>query len=62
MSSGFLNLKRDVTDFVVRLDEWIQNTGATLADEAKQLKLDIDGLTQDISVYASFCTYRHFPP
>ncbi|KAJ2916564.1 hypothetical protein MD484_g3871, partial [Candolleomyces efflorescens] len=50
MSSGFLNLKRDVADFVVRLDEWIQNTGATLADEAKQLKLDIDGLTQDISV------------
>jgi SMC interacting uncharacterized protein involved in chromosome segregation len=57
MSSGFLTLKRDIVEFVEELDQWIKDQGTALENEAKQLQLDIDNLTQEISEYVSFCTY-----
>jgi len=48
MSAGFLSLKRDIEDFVLRLDQFIVDKGVELEAEAKQLKLDIDGLNADI--------------
>ncbi|KAF6748029.1 hypothetical protein DFP72DRAFT_820981 [Ephemerocybe angulata] len=49
MKDNFLNLKRDITDFVVRLDKYIADQGVQLADLAAQLKLDIEGLEGEIS-------------
>ncbi|KAJ2924806.1 hypothetical protein H1R20_g12280, partial [Candolleomyces eurysporus] len=51
MSSGFLTLKRDIADdFVPRLDQWIKDKGIQLENEAKALKLEIDGLQGEIEV------------
>lgn len=44
MSQGFLNLKRDVEDFVVRFDAWIEKTGTELQERAKQLQGEINDL------------------
>jgi len=49
MSKGFLNLKRDIEDFVGRFDRYLIDKGVETLAEAKQLKLDIDGLNADIA-------------
>jgi hypothetical protein len=51
MSEGFLTLKRDIEDYVRRLDQWIKDKGAKLEKEAGDLKLDIEGLQAEIEVY-----------
>ncbi|KAF6748031.1 hypothetical protein DFP72DRAFT_1146861 [Ephemerocybe angulata] len=48
MSQGFLNLKRDVEDFVGRFDAWIATTSAQLEERAKELQVEIDNLKQEL--------------
>ncbi|KAF5323039.1 hypothetical protein D9611_009337 [Ephemerocybe angulata] len=50
MQNNFLNLKRDIEDFVLRLDKFIYDKGVELAAAAAQLKIEIDGLQGEISV------------
>jgi outer membrane murein-binding lipoprotein Lpp len=50
LSQGFLNLKRDIEDFVTRLDQFIAQTGAQLAQRAKELKAEIETLEGEITV------------
>lgn len=49
MYQAFHNLKRDIEDFVVRLDRFIQDAGIKLAQEAAMLKVEIEGLHGEIS-------------
>lgn len=48
MSQGFLNIKRDVEDFVVRFDAWVATTSAQLQQRAKELQVEIDNLKKEI--------------
>lgn len=50
MYQGFLNLKRDITDFVGRLDQYIIDQGVALEEQANVLKLAIEGLQGEIDV------------
>lgn len=49
MQNNFLNLKRDIVDFVQRLDQFIVDKGVELENQAKQLKLDIESIEGEIA-------------
>ncbi|RXW18085.1 hypothetical protein EST38_g7781 [Candolleomyces aberdarensis] len=44
MSEGFMNLKTDIEDFVVRFDAYIEKTDAELQEQATQLQQQIEQL------------------
>ncbi|KAJ2924985.1 hypothetical protein H1R20_g12093, partial [Candolleomyces eurysporus] len=44
MSDGFMNLKTDIEDFVVRFDAYIEKTSAELQEQATQLQKQIEKL------------------
>ncbi|KAF5323130.1 hypothetical protein D9611_009382 [Ephemerocybe angulata] len=49
MSRAFLELKRDIRNFVQRLDRYIDEQGTALLDAAKALRTQIEALTTEIS-------------
>ncbi|KAF6744264.1 hypothetical protein DFP72DRAFT_929589 [Ephemerocybe angulata] len=49
MSRAFLELKRDIRNFVQRLDRYIDEQGTALLDAAKALRTQIEALTAEIS-------------
>ncbi|KAF8756971.1 hypothetical protein RHS01_04168 [Rhizoctonia solani] len=50
MYQGFLTLKRDIEDFVTRLDKFIEETGAKIAEDIKTLTKQIKDLEGEIAV------------
>lgn len=48
MYQNFLNLKRDIAGFIVRLDNYIKDKGVELAEEAKVLTTAIEGLQTEV--------------
>ncbi|ELU36180.1 DivIC domain-containing protein [Rhizoctonia solani AG-1 IA] len=50
MYQGFLTLKRDIEDFVTRLDKFIEETGAQIAEDIKTLTKQIKDLEGEIAV------------
>ncbi|KAG9087879.1 hypothetical protein FS749_002578 [Ceratobasidium sp. UAMH 11750] len=48
MYQGFLNLKRDIEDFVKRLNAFIESKNTELLQRAKELKIAIDTLKGEI--------------
>ncbi|ELU36475.1 hypothetical protein AG1IA_09497 [Rhizoctonia solani AG-1 IA] len=52
MYQGFLGLKRDIEDFVRRMDRFIEETGSKIAEDIKALTQQIKDLEDEITIIA----------
>ena len=57
MSKGFIALQKDIQEFLVRFDKYVEDKGEELEELAKELQATIDALQSKISEYVTSSSF-----